>query len=154
MDFGLFFLVGFLGLLLLVCLLMALALRKKHRGFFKVALLLSGCVAIPFFAGLGWLVYIYGLNEPLATAASEGDIREVKFLLKLGASPNAEGVDGMTNALISASQNGHAEVVRLLLEKGADVRRHDDQGETALERAREGHYPEIVSMLERAASKK
>ena len=138
MDFGLFFLVGFLGLILLLCFLTALALRKRHRGFFKVALLLSACVAIPFFAGLGWLVYVYGLNEPLASAASEGDIREVKFLLKLGASPNAEGADGMTNALISASQNGHAEVVRLLLEKGADVGRHDDEGETAVYARRRG----------------
>ena len=48
-------------------------------------------------------------------------------------------------ALRSASGNGHPEVVRLLLEHGADVHAGDDY---ALRLASRNGHPEVVRLLE------
>lgn len=100
-----------------------------------------------FLAAGSWIFYEYILNEPLAIAAGEGNISTVKFLLKLGASPNAEGVDGTNTALTAAAEAGHAEMVRLLLQRGADPSRKDGEGHTPLECARHGGDSEIVALI-------
>jgi ankyrin repeat protein len=66
----------------------------------------------------------------LTKAAYKGDAGEVELLLKNGANPNERQM-GIT-ALITACNRGHVDVVRILLEKGADVNAKDWEGWTAL----------------------
>ncbi len=56
------------------------------------------------------------LNEALFEAASSGKKGIVKILLDAGANPN--GWRDITNTLVSAAENGHTEVVRLLVASG------------------------------------
>ena len=55
--------------------------------------------------------------------------------------------------LIIAAKNGNAEIVRLLLEKGADVNVKTDSGKTALIHAKNEGHTDIVEMLEKAGAK-
>ncbi len=56
---------------------------------------------------------------PLGTAAFVRSVRLARLLLDAGADVNGRGAGGFT-ALHSAAQNGDEELVRLLLERGAD----------------------------------
>lgn len=56
-------------------------------------------------------------------------------------------------ALVSASYGGHKEIVRFLLDKGADINIRDEKGTTPLMNAVIGEKPEIVRiLLERGAN--
>jgi ankyrin repeat protein len=154
LDFGGFFLFGLLALVLAVYFayaLHAVLIRKKPlRSHLLRLVVLFGLIAL---LG-GWLFYTYGLNEPLASAAAEGDLARVRFLLKIGASPNAEGVDNVYTALTGAADAGHTEIVRLLLQKGADPFLKDGEGQTAMECAKRNGHNEIVRLLEEAQHNK
>lgn len=148
MDFGGFFLFGLLALAL--ALYVAYALYSVFKGKKPLKHYLRGIAVLFVLTVLlgGWLFYIYGLNEPLASAAIEGDLPRVRFLLKIGASPNAEGVDGVYTALTGAAEAGHTQIVRLLLEKGADLFQKDSEGHTAIECAERNGHTDIVRLLE------
>ena len=75
--------------------------------------------------------------------SQEGDISEVREWLDFGANPNAARDDGIT-ALILATNNGHAEVVKMLLEAGANLNGAND---TVLMFAADDGYVEIIKML-------
>ena len=57
--------------------------------------------------------------RPLGTAAFVRSVPMARLLLDAGADVNGSGEGGFT-ALHSAAQNGHEELLRLLLERGAD----------------------------------
>lgn len=59
-------------------------------------------------------------GTPLCAAASWGRTEIVRLLLQHGADPNAIEHKGPMTALKWAMQNGHADVVAVLLEAGAD----------------------------------
>lgn len=62
------------------------------------------------------------LDHLLLVAAQQGNMQEVRSLLKRGANPNAANDDGNTfTALMLAAREGHTDVIRLLLESGAKV---------------------------------
>ena len=52
-----------------------------------------------------------------------------------------------TTALILATQYEHIEIVRILLEKGADINIQTATGDTAISVATKNHYQEITSLL-------
>jgi uncharacterized protein len=71
-------------------------------------------------------------DEPaLNTAASEGNVEEVRLLLKQGAPVDARDADGRT-ALVSAALAGREKVVKTLLAAHSDVDAADRDGLTAL----------------------
>ena len=59
-------------------------------------------------------------NEPLWSAAQQGDLEEVRAALAAGAEVDAEAADGAT-ALFYAARYGHAEVVEFLAAQGANL---------------------------------
>ncbi len=89
------------------------------------------------------------INNLLINAVREKDIGKVKQALKIGASPNAEDERCRNTALMIAcwKEGGSLEIVKLLLEHGADPNGSNMYGSTALMWAvREGNL-EIVKRL-------
>jgi uncharacterized protein len=72
-----------------------------------------------------------------------GDLARV--LIEAGADPDDEGKNG--SPLICAASHGDADVVRALLDAGADVELTDSPPDTALRVAAAYGWPEIVDML-------
>ncbi|EWC44545.1 hypothetical protein DRE_06717 [Drechslerella stenobrocha 248] len=99
--------------------------------------------------------------SPLWTAAQKGSAEIVKLLLNLndaeplprpdGATPkvdpNVVTSDGKRTPLHQAAQNGCVDVVRILLERGADPDPRDQHGISPLWSAAQGGFEEIVKML-------
>ena len=81
---------------------------------------LKGAAGSPSGPGLGAL----DQGEALRDAARAGDVAGVRALLDLGVSLEAEARHGQT-ALYFAADKGHLEVVRLLVERGANVNVRD-----------------------------
>lgn len=91
------------------------------------------------------LVRSFKTNTPLGVAISKGDIATVKKMLEYGASPN-ELSNGMTPLMIAARYN-QAEIVKLLLEKGANVKAKDEKGITALKYAEASNASEAAAVI-------
>ena len=86
------------------------------------------------------------------TAAGAGNIGEVKRQLWLGVSPNSDFSWYANTPLIKAAVYGRTEIVKLLLEKGADVNKHNEGGETPLHyAAQHGHVRVVEILLEHGA---
>jgi len=80
-------------------------------------------------------------------AALSGDAGLVGLLLDLGADPNREGFAEGERPIHCAAQDGHTEVVRLLLAKGVPVDGRGGNRNTPLHTAaRDGHF-ETVDLL-------
>ena len=80
------------------------------------------------------------------TIAEPDNLRYTKIALNNGADLNEIGPFG-TAALHDAATNGHLEVVRLLVEQGADVGLRSQSRRPALELAREAGLGEVVASL-------
>jgi hypothetical protein len=90
----------------------------------------------------------YVLLDELFDATAEGNVGEVTRMLD--AIPSLlEDTEQMGGELLQvlAAQLGHAAVVRLLVQRGADVNARNFCGISALEAAAEGGHEEIVSFL-------
>jgi len=88
---------------------------------------------------------------PLQAAARAGDIEKVKSLLAAGANVNEEAPQGWT-ALHRACENGHTEVARLLIERGADVNAMVDRGSPLLFAAARGDKRTVELLLSKGAN--
>lgn len=111
-----------------------------------------------FLLGLFVLIYfVYtmkGPNEKLLIAAKNGDITAViKQVDDKGADVNAKGADDGLTPLMLAAQNGHAEVVKALLARDADVSAKSNDNGTALSRAEQGSHAEVVKLLKAAGAR-
>lgn len=101
------------------------------------------------------------LNDSLLEAAYRGDTKSVKKLINKGAHLEAKtdmrgahgnlGIGSQT-ALSLASENGHLETVKALLDKGADVHAKDLNGSTSLHHASwRAHKDVVTELLKRGA---
>jgi len=88
----------------------------------------------------------------LHSAAFKGDLSMVKALLEAGAPVNVADDRGLTPLIMAAnSRSKDPEVVRLLLQHGADREAKDGFGRAAGDWAQVGGRPEIIGMLPAAA---
>jgi ankyrin repeat protein len=93
---------------------------------------------------------VYSQDPPLLAAALTGKREIVEELLD-DSDVNARNRDGV-NALLCAAANGHAEVVRLLLENWAQVDATDAKGRTALiVAAYNGHFNCVQMLIDKGA---
>lgn len=84
-------------------------------------------------------------EDALCVAAREGRMDVVRLLLDEEALVDVDCDDG--NPLCCAIEGGHEAVVRMLLERGADLHRRD--GTTLVMAAREGHETLVTFLLDR-----
>ncbi|HEY7187803.1 MAG TPA: ankyrin repeat domain-containing protein [Vicinamibacterales bacterium] len=82
-------------------------------------------------------------RSPLVLAAMTGDVAAIKLLLTRGAEPSSE-------ALSEAVTFGHAEVVRALIEAGADARITESSGVNLLHWATITNRASVIPILVRA----
>jgi ankyrin repeat protein len=79
-------------------------------------------------------------------AARNGGTKELAALLDAGLSLNL-ATAGRDTLLILAAKHAHADTVRLLVERGADIARVNDRGQTALSAAVQRQAAETVRVL-------
>jgi len=87
------------------------------------------------------------LSEKIIKKSKDGDCYGVEKLIHQGADIEIKNKDGRMTPLILASYNGRTDVVRLLLEHGADTDAKDSNGWSALSRARQCNRRGVVSLL-------
>lgn len=122
----------------------ALHYSVSHSNFTVVGLLLDTglcCVDRQNKAG-----YTAIMLAALASVKEEEDMKVVKKLFSQG-NVNAKASQAGQTALMLAVSHGRQEMVRALLECGANVNVQDDEGSTALMCASEHGRTEIVSLL-------
>jgi ankyrin repeat protein len=90
--------------------------------------------------------------EAFVESAANGDMLAVTLFLEAGMHIDEKHSDSGMTALIAAASRGRTEIVRTLLDKGADVAAEDEEGKTALRRAHEGNYIEVAQALLRAGA--
>jgi len=86
-----------------------------------------------------------GLTE-LIVAADFGDLELVKLILSKKNNIDSINVYG-ESALIRASLRGHKEVVKYLINQGADKNIKDKSGKTALDWAVENKFDDVRELL-------
>lgn len=89
-------------------------------------------------------------DTELAKAAKAGDAAKVAQLLSAGANVNANDRSDLweRTALMEAARMGHADVVKLLIAKGADVNKQGDgTGATPLRASAYKGYADVVKAL-------
>ncbi|XP_023320486.1 E3 ubiquitin-protein ligase MIB1 isoform X2 [Eurytemora carolleeae] len=89
--------------------------------------------------------------EELVKAAANGDLNKVEELLSRP-DCNVNGVFAGHTALQAASQNGHLEVLRLLLRSGANLELEDKDGDQAVHHAAFGDEPGVMEVIAAAGA--
>ena len=79
--------------------------------------------------------------------ASLGHLERVAEALAAYPDANIRGVGGYT-AMHAAAENGHVDVIRFLLDRGADLSPRLESGETPLDLARLAGQPAAVELLQ------
>lgn len=98
------------------------------------------------------------VNEELVKSAANGDSQKCEEVLKqsntagAGIGPDVNGVFAGHTALQAASQNGHLEVISVLLHYHADVEIEDKDGDRAVHHAAFGDEPAVVQLLAHAGA--
>jgi len=132
--------------------LTAVSYAAEHATVEALRVLLADCGAKPDLPDAKWH------QRPLLRAAKgsrPGHIKIVEHLLNLNIHGRDEDVvvdamdDDDQTALAVAAEFGNMEIVRQLLEAGADRDRCSMEGRTPLSRAREKSHADIVAILER-----
>ncbi|WP_309614003.1 ankyrin repeat domain-containing protein [Flavobacterium sp.] len=87
-------------------------------------------------------------NTPLCSAIVKGDIATVKKFVEYGSDVN-ELSNGITPLMLAARYN-KVEILKYLLEKGADKKIKDERGNTALKYAEFSKAQEALEFLKQA----
>ncbi len=87
----------------------------------------------------------------LVSSAYGGDLAQIKKLLDQGFDVNAQAEGDYCNALQAAAEEGNPEIVKLLLERGADINQAGPLGNALSRAAEEGHLKTVELLLERGA---
>ncbi|AWI26304.1 ankyrin repeat domain-containing protein [Flavobacterium pallidum] len=90
-------------------------------------------------------------GSPLCLAIAKGDFEVVKKFIEYGASVN-ETSNGMTPLMFAARYN-QVEILKLLVEKGADLKAKDANGFTALKYAENSNATAAAEYLKSIAKK-
>lgn len=116
--------------------------KRPHRERFQTG---DVCFLIGF---TSLLVSALGAGcGSIHTAADQGDVAGVKRQLAWGVRPDGKHLWTRRTPLIEAAANGHLDVVRLLVENGADVNLKGEAWEGPLHFAAERGHVEIVQFL-------
>jgi ankyrin repeat protein len=83
---------------------------------------------------------------PLHSAVARRNMEITRLLLAAGAEVNAIQADDFS-PLLEAAQNGQLEMVKLLIEYGADPQQTNKDGKNALQIAGEHQHSDIVQYL-------
>ena len=129
------------------------AAGERYQGWHRSALAVGGLISFT----RSVLDLISGRKgHQLAEAARDGNLSEVEQFLNRGANPNVatlvaygpkdREISGGT-PLMAAASNGHVEIVRALLRRGARVNDTDIRGWTALVCAAENGHATICKLL-------
>src|SRR5579871_30481 len=105
----------------------AAANTKDDRGITPVmyAAFAGSPEAMKFLIDKGADVNAKNAFESTALMWSVTDMKKVRMLVEGGANVNARSKAGRTPALLAAMSDGSAEIVRLLISKGADLKAVD-----------------------------
>ncbi|XP_070305217.1 E3 ubiquitin-protein ligase mib1 [Salvelinus sp. IW2-2015] len=91
------------------------------------------------------------INEELVKAAANGDLAKVEDILKR---PDVD-VNGQCaghTAMQAASQNGHVDVLKLLLKHNVDLEAEDKDGDRAVHHASFGDEGSVIEVLQRGGA--
>lgn len=97
-------------------------------------------------------IHVRELKSHYVGSVLFGNAAMVRLLLKNGIDPDVEINERSGTVLIEASRLGHTEVVKALLEHGANPHAKSSSGITSLMRAKEKNYDEIVRLLKDAGA--
>lgn len=88
-------------------------------------------------------------DTPLTMAISQGSIETVRWMLQHGARIDAVDRNGDTPLLVAMTLSKNEEMVKLLIESGADITHQNRRGQTALDLASK----DLLPLLRRAQGK-
>ncbi|XP_014247997.1 E3 ubiquitin-protein ligase MIB1 [Cimex lectularius] len=91
------------------------------------------------------------INLKLVRSAANGDVQTCEEVL-IRKEVNVNAIFGGHTALQAASQNGHVEVVKLLLKHNANIEIEDKSGERAIHHAAFGNEPGVIELLAKAGA--
>ena len=83
----------------------------------------------------------------LIAAAYSNNVKVVNECLKKGVNVDAHEENNKKTPLVIATQFGHMDTIRLLLEKGANINHQDSDGLSPLQHACQNGYADIVALL-------
>ncbi|WAR24400.1 MIB1-like protein [Mya arenaria] len=93
------------------------------------------------------------VNEELVKAAANGDAAKVdEILQRADTTVNVNGVFAGHTALQAASQNGHVDVIKVLMKYDLDMEIEDKDGDRAVHHAAFGDEPGVIDMLHRGGA--
>ena len=129
----------------------------KIFAFLVVAAMAGSLAACGGGSGGGFVVVEEFSDCPLCKAAKDGDLEQIEFLIDSGENPNSvsQSVNAFSDqpgklgdsALRFAVAEGHVDIVRALLDGGADVNKANKDGATPLSASVDDSSGEIAMIL-------
>ena len=125
---------------------------------FALTILISGCASNGVARGCAGPEIVQGYSTPLVAAAGNGNLAEVKRLLRRGEDPNAQDCNefdvsgeiqtsyGFT-PLMMAVAHGYIDVAQALVASGADPAVKTSDGKTAMHFAAESGREDAIQFM-------
>lgn len=118
----------------------------------KTALIVLATIVVLLGAGGGWIAHKGSMASSYLGAAFNGNIVLVQHLLNEGEPVDTRDPKYGATALIYAAQEGHTDIVKLMLDRGADINAKSKIDQTALmQAAYYKRYDTVKLLLQRGA---